>query len=100
MDDTPPTYSRAQTAAAGARSGGKITKRRRNAAAKTPYDRPPSPAPDNSTSNWLTGHVLPNTSRIIAKGAMKLFTFMTDTNSISDDDDTGKSQVIFLFLLW
>ncbi|KAK1367616.1 hypothetical protein POM88_033708 [Heracleum sosnowskyi] len=88
MDDTPPPYSRALTAAAGARSGGKIIKRRRFADAKIPYDRPPPPPPENSTSNWLTGHVLPNTSRIIAKGAMKLFTFMTDTNSISDDDDS------------
>lgn len=97
MDDTAPPYSRALTAGGGARSGGKITKRHRFAAAKTPYDRPPPPPPENSSSNWLTGHVLPNTSRIIAKGAMKLFTFMTDTNSISDDDDSGKSRDISTF---
>ncbi|XP_063942197.1 protein KAKU4 isoform X4 [Daucus carota subsp. sativus] len=92
MDDTTP-YSRAQTAAAGARSGGKIVKSRRLAAARTPYDRPPPPPPQNSTSNWLTGGVLPKTSRIIAKGAMKLFTFMTDTNSISDEDESEDDDV-------
>ncbi|KAL8103874.1 hypothetical protein AgCh_028173 [Apium graveolens] len=56
--------------------------------AKTPYDRPPPPPPENSSTNWLTGHVIPNTSTIIAKGVMKLFTFMTDTNSISENDDS------------
>ncbi|WOG85761.1 hypothetical protein DCAR_0104954 [Daucus carota subsp. sativus] len=96
MDDTTP-YSRAQTAAAGARSGGKIVKSRRLAAARTPYDRPPPPPPQNSTSNWLTGGVLPKTSRIIAKGAMKLFTFMTDTNSISDEDESGNSILEMVF---
>ncbi|XP_059662968.1 protein KAKU4 isoform X2 [Cornus florida] len=73
---------------ADARSGGKIVRDRRIAAAKTPYDRPTLPTPTQNR-NWLTGVVFPAT-RMIATGAGKLFSFVAgaDSSSSSSDSDS------------
>lgn len=89
--NTPP---RAQTTVAGRKSGAKIVKRRRNTA-KTPYNRSrPRQSPKNTGTKWSTIDFLSDTSRMIAKGAMKFLTFMTDTDYISSSD-TGTFIPLF-----
>ncbi|KAK1372372.1 hypothetical protein POM88_028565 [Heracleum sosnowskyi] len=88
------TPSRAQTTVAGTKSGGKIVKRRRYAV-KTPYGRSrPRHSPKNTGRKWLTGDFLSDTSRIIAKGAMKFLTFMTDTDYISSSESEDEDDVV------
>lgn len=95
------TVSRARRTAE-TRSGGKIVKPRRIAAAASPYSRPLPPVPENP--NWFTGLINPAT-RIIATGASKIISsvFGSDSSSSSstssdnsgsededDDDDVEK----------
>ncbi|XP_020226314.1 protein KAKU4 isoform X1 [Cajanus cajan] len=63
------------------RSGGKIIRTRRTAAARsrTPYDRPPPP-PEPPSPNWLSRFVVSPT-RFIASGAGKLLYSVLDLDS-------------------
>ncbi|GFZ08246.1 hypothetical protein Acr_20g0000540 [Actinidia rufa] len=81
------------------RSGGKIVRRRRIAAAKTPYDRPiPENAPPQNP-NWLTGFIFP-TSRMIATSATKLISSIinSDNSSSSSSSASDSSSGILYFI--
>ncbi|XP_074348541.1 protein KAKU4-like isoform X2 [Apium graveolens] len=93
------TTPRAQTTVAGVKSGDKIVKRRRYAA-RTPYKRRrPRRSPKNTGTKRLIGDILSNSCRIIAKGAMKFLTFMTDTDYVSssesDEDDVSCDDKVY-----
>nr|XP_017241033.1 PREDICTED: protein KAKU4-like isoform X3 [Daucus carota subsp. sativus] len=82
------TTSRAKITGAGDKSGGNIAKRRRHNTLKTPYDRPPPQSPENFGIKQLSSDFFADTSRMIAKGAIKFLTFMTDTDHISSSSET------------
>ncbi|KAL8101818.1 hypothetical protein AgCh_033639 [Apium graveolens] len=87
------TTPRAQTTVAGVKSGDKIVKRRRYAA-RTPYKRRrPRRSPKNTGTKRLIGDILSNSCRIIAKGAMKFLTFMTDTDYVSSSESEDEDDV-------
>ncbi|XP_014501612.1 protein KAKU4 isoform X3 [Vigna radiata var. radiata] len=76
--------------APGSRSGGKILRTRRSAAARsrTPYDRPaPAEAP---SPNWLSRFVL-SPSRFIASGAGKIFSSVLDLDNASASSSSSSS---------
>ncbi|KAI9097465.1 hypothetical protein K1719_025236 [Acacia pycnantha] len=73
------------------RSGGKIVRPRRVAAAKTPYDRP---TPSNSTSrspSWLSRFVFSPT-RSVASGAGKLLSTVFDLESSPTSSSSSSSS--------
>ncbi|XP_027903806.1 protein KAKU4 [Vigna unguiculata] len=77
--------------APGSRSGGKILRTRRSAAARsrTPYDRPaPAEAP---SPNWLSRFVL-SPSRFIASGAGKIFSSVLDLDNASPSSSSSSSS--------
>ncbi|KAI3692263.1 hypothetical protein L6452_32077 [Arctium lappa] len=80
----------------GSRSGGKIVKRRRTAARKTPYDRPTPPLQPESP-NWFNGLVSP--AKFVADGASKLISSIWNpkgwgSHSSSSDSDSDSEGVI------
>nr|XP_017241026.1 PREDICTED: protein KAKU4-like isoform X2 [Daucus carota subsp. sativus] len=88
------TTSRAKITGAGDKSGGNIAKRRRHNTLKTPYDRPPPQSPENFGIKQLSSDFFADTSRMIAKGAIKFLTFMTDTDHISSSSETDDDDVV------
>ncbi|XP_057467419.1 uncharacterized protein LOC130756821 isoform X1 [Actinidia eriantha] len=73
------------------RSGGKMVRRRRIAAAKTPYDRPiPENAPPQNP-NWLTGFIFP-TSRMIATSATKLISSIINSDNSSSSSSSASDS--------
>lgn len=96
------TVSRARGTAE-TRTGGKIVKPRRIAAAASPYSRPLPPVPENP--NWFTGLINPAT-RIIATGASKIISSVfgsdSSSSSSSSSDNSGSGRSIFLnaLLFW
>jgi len=75
----------------GSRSGGKILRTRRSAAARsrTPYDRPPAQAEPRSP-NWISRFVL-SPSRFIASGAGKIFSSVLDLENSSHSSSSSSS---------
>ena len=70
------------------RSGGKVARDRRIAAARTPYDRPSLEPPVPENPSWLV-----STSRMIASGAGKLISsvFGSDSSSSSSSSSSASS---------
>ncbi|XP_068480142.1 protein KAKU4 isoform X4 [Phaseolus vulgaris] len=75
----------------GSRSGGKILRTRRSAAARsrTPYDRPALAEP--RSPNWLSRFVL-SPSRFIASGAGKIFSSVLDLDSSPPSSSSSSSS--------
>ncbi|KAH1110285.1 hypothetical protein GLYMA_04G074900v4 [Glycine max] len=73
----------------GSRSGGKIVRTRRSAAARshTPYDRP-APPPEPPSPNWLSRFVI-SPSRFIASGAGKIFSSVLDLDNSPSDSSSA-----------
>ncbi|KAI3505522.1 hypothetical protein L1887_27653 [Cichorium endivia] len=79
----------------GGRSGGKVYKRKRTAARKTPYDRPTQP-PQPESPNWFNGLVFP--AKFVAGGASKLFSSIWNpkswgSHSSSSDSDSDSGAI-------
>ncbi|KAK7352788.1 hypothetical protein VNO80_18216 [Phaseolus coccineus] len=75
----------------GSRSGGKILRTRRSAAARsrTPYDRPALAEP--RSPNWLSRFVL-SPSRFIASGAGKIFSSVLDLDNSPPSSSSSSSS--------
>ncbi|XP_015885350.3 protein KAKU4 isoform X1 [Ziziphus jujuba] len=75
------------------RSGGKIVRARRTAAARTPYDRPRRHNPPPENPNWLSRLIFSPT-RMITSGAGKLMSsvFSADSSSGSSSSSSSSSS--------